>query len=61
MLASMLLTAGIWPSAVTEYCSPLDKTLMVGVAKSTNGDFLYCELVDKTSHFELRIDYVKDK
>jgi hypothetical protein len=57
----MLLTAAIWPSAVTEYCSPLDKTLMVGVAKSTNGDFLYCELVDKTSQYELRIDYVKDK
>jgi hypothetical protein len=57
----MLLTAAIWPSAVTEYCSPFDKTLMVGVAKSTNGNFLYCELVDQTSQHELKIDYVKDK
>jgi len=61
MLASMLLTAAIWPSAVTEYCSPLDKTLMVGVAKAPNGNFLYCELVDQVSQHELRIDYVKDK
>lgn len=61
MLASMLLTAAIWPSAVTEYCAPLDKTLMVGVAKAPNGNFLYCELVDQTSQHELRIDYVKDK
>lgn len=61
MLASMLFTAAIWPSAVTEYCSPLDKTLMVGVAKAPNGNFLYCELVDQTNQHELRIDYVKDK
>ena len=61
MLASMLLTAAIWPSAVTEYCSPLDKTLMVGVAKAPNGNFLYCEFVDQISQHELRIDYVKDK
>lgn len=57
----MLLTAAIWPSAITEYCSPLDKTLMVGVAKAPNGNFLYCELVDQVSQHELRIDYVKDK
>ncbi len=57
----MLLTAAIWPSAVTEYCAPFDKTIMVGVAKSTNGNFLYCEFVDKARQHELRVAYVKDK
>lgn len=56
----MLLTAAMWPDSVTDYCSPADKTLMIGVAKTSNGNFLYCELVDQTSQHELSINYVKD-
>jgi hypothetical protein len=61
MLASMLLTAAMWPDSVTEYCAPVDKTLMVGVAKTSNGNFLYCELVEQPSQHLFKIDYVKDK
>jgi hypothetical protein len=61
MLASMLLTAAIWPSAVTDYCDPADTTLMIGVAKASNGSFLYCELVDQPSQHLFKIDYVKNK
>jgi len=57
----MLLTAAIWPNSVAEYCTPFDKTLMVGVAKASNGNFLYCELIDQPSQHVLKIDYVKDK
>lgn len=61
MLASILLTAAIWPSSVTEHCVPLNTTLMVGVAKASNGSFLYCELVDQPNQQELNIVYVKNK
>ena len=61
MLASMLLTAAMWPDFVTEHCTPFDHTLMVGVATSSNGSFLYCELVDQPSPHELNVAYVKNK
>lgn len=61
MLASMLLTAAMWPSSVTDYCVPTEKTLMVGVATTSNGSFLYCELVTQPSPQELNVDYVKSK
>jgi hypothetical protein len=61
MLASTLLTAALWPVAVTQYCNPSDKTLMVGVAKVADGTFIYCEQVTQPSQTELRVDYVKDK
>jgi hypothetical protein len=57
----MLLTAAMWPDSVTEHCTPFDQTLMVGVATSLNGSFLYCELVDQPSPQELKVAYVKDK
>jgi hypothetical protein len=61
MLTSMLLTAAIWPGSVTEHCAPFDKTLMVGVAKASNGNFLYCELIDQPIQDTFEIHYVKDK
>lgn len=57
----MLLTAAMWPSSVTDYCSPADETLMIGVATTSTESFLYCELVRQSSAHELEIDYVKDK
>ena len=61
MLASMLLTAAMWPDSVTEHCAPLDHTLMVGIATAVNGSFLYCELVDQPNPQELQVTYVKNK
>lgn len=61
MLASMLLTAAIWPSSVMDYCSPTDKTIIIGVATVSNGNFLYCELVDQPNQQELNIVYIKNK
>jgi hypothetical protein len=61
MLASMLLTAALWPEAVTQYCSPTDATLLVGVAKSADENFIYCEEIESLNQHELRVSYTKDK
>lgn len=61
MLASMLLTAALWPDTVTQLCNFSDATLMVGIAKDSNGNFIYCEQVERPSQHELKVDYLKDK
>ena len=61
MLASMLLTAALWPDTVTQVCSLSDTTLMVGIAKDPNSNFIYCEQVEQPSQHELKVSYVKDK
>ena len=58
MLSSLLLAAALWPSAVTQNCKPPDNSIMVGVAQSTKGSHLYCELVSQPNAASLEVSYV---
>lgn len=60
MLTSILLAAAFWPSAVTEYCQTSERTIMLGVAKSSSGKFLYCEEVEQKSQHSLTIKYINN-
>lgn len=57
MIASLALTAALWPAAVTQHCSPGDSVVMAGVARSSSGEFLYCEMVSRPTDHQLRVDY----
>lgn len=58
MLSSLLLSAAIWPSSVTQDCKPLDNSIMVGVAQTSSGAHVYCELVSQPATNSLEISYV---
>lgn len=60
MLASLLLTAAVWPLNVTRYCQPSDKTIMTGVAQSPSGNFLYCEQVEQPTEHSLIVNYIRN-
>jgi hypothetical protein len=59
MLASLALTAVLWPSAVTQECAPNSDSFMIGVARDSNGNFLYCEIVTRPKDQHLRVDYTR--
>lgn len=60
MLASLLLTAALWPLSVTQYCAPLENTIMMGVTKNAAGELIYCELVSQPTSSSLEVSYVRD-
>lgn len=60
MLTSLLLAATLWPSSVTQHCQPLEQTIIVGIAQSQSGQFLYCEQIEKPSEHALIVNYVYD-
>lgn len=60
MIASLLLSAAIWPAPATQDCMPLEDTILLGIAKNTAGELLYCELVSQPQPKSLKISYIKD-
>jgi hypothetical protein len=58
MLSSLLLTAALWPSSVMHDCKPLDNSIMVGIAQTSSGTHLYCELVSQPTATSLEVSYV---
>lgn len=57
MLANLLMTLALWPQPITEYCRPTSETLVLGIARSSDGKFLYCEQIDSQSKNALTIIY----
>lgn len=60
MLASLLLTAAVWPISVIQYCQPSIATIMIGVAQTPSGIFLYCEQVEQPTEHSLVVKYIRD-
>jgi hypothetical protein len=59
MIASLALAAALWPATVTQTCQPGQETLIAGIAKNTEGDFLYCEMVARSASDKLHIQYTR--
>jgi len=60
MIASLALTAALWPTEITQTCKPDDQVFMVGVAKDKAGQFLYCENISRPAEHQLHIEYSRD-
>lgn len=59
MIASLALTAALWPAAVVQDCVPSDNVVIVGVARDNAGKFLYCEMVSRPGEHQLRVEYTR--
>lgn len=60
MIASLALTAALWPAVVTQTCSPGDNVVMVGVARDKAGQFLYCEMISRPAEQQLHLEYSRN-
>ncbi|GGY75456.1 hypothetical protein GCM10011613_21210 [Cellvibrio zantedeschiae] len=57
MLASLILAATLWPASVTQQCKPSESSIVVGIATSQSGQFLYCEQMERLSEHQLLVNY----
>jgi len=60
MLTSLILAATLWPSSVTQQCKPSENSIVIGIAKSPSGQFLYCEHIERPSEHLLVVNYYYD-
>lgn len=60
MLTSLLLAATLWPTSVMQHCQLSEKTIIVGIAQSPSGQFLYCEQIEQPSEHVLIVNYIYD-
>lgn len=57
MLTSFILAATLWPSTVTQQCKPSEHNIVVGIAQSPPGEFLYCEHIEQPSNQLFVVSY----
>ena len=60
MLASLLLTAALWPLSASQQCAPQETTIIIGIAKNVAGELLYCEIVSQPTPTSVDINYVRN-
>jgi hypothetical protein len=60
MINSLALVAALWPDPIMQYCPPPKDVLIVGIARNSRKDFLYCEWFTKVSDQKFTANYVQD-
>jgi hypothetical protein len=60
MIASIALSAVLWPAAISKACDPPANVIIVGVAVDKHQEFLYCEHFVKTDDTHVQVSYVRD-
>jgi len=61
MYSSLALAIALWPATVTEHCPPQPNAIIVGVAKNSKQEFLYCEYFSEIAEHQFNVNYVRDE
>jgi hypothetical protein len=60
MIASIALSAALWPATVIETCSPPENVILVGIAQNADREFLYCEHFIRIDENHFQANYLRD-
>jgi hypothetical protein len=61
MIASIVLSAALWPATVTDACDPAENVILVGIAQNARQQFLYCEHFIRIDENQFQVNYLRGK